>query len=179
MSESTAVSLPVDAVTAIGDHATTTSIKVAETFKRNHRDVMRAIREFDFSSDFHARNFALMSHDVVVGNGATRADPYYQIQKDGFVLLVMGFTGRQALAFKIAYIQAFNALEAQLHQHAPDVVAQIQAELLRSNPLLAKVHRYDRLGLSEREIARLINRSHDTVGRQRARLTRCGLRPAA
>jgi Rha family phage regulatory protein len=179
MSQSTAVTLPTDAVFPIDGQAFTTSLTVASVFNRKHYNVLRDIRDLECSPGFRSLNIEAASREVPGPNNATRAESYFRLTRDGTTFLIFGYTGRLAAQFKEAYITAFNALEAQLHQHAPDVVAQIQAELLRSNPLLAKVHRYDRLGLSEREIARLINRSHDTVGRQRARLTRCGLRPAA
>jgi phage regulator Rha-like protein len=38
----------------------------------------------------------------------------YIIYRDGFMLLVMGYTGKKALAIKLAYIEAFNAMEEEL-----------------------------------------------------------------
>jgi len=51
---------------------------------------------------------------VDTGNGATRESPAYNLTRDGFTLLAMGFTGKKALAFKLAYIDAFNRMEAGL-----------------------------------------------------------------
>ena len=60
------------------------------------------------------RNFALMMREVPGPKGAIRQEPYYEITRDGFSLLVMGFTGKEALAWKLKFIAAFNALEAEV-----------------------------------------------------------------
>lgn len=96
------------------DHKiTTTSTIIAEAFEKRHDDVLRKLQNLDCSEDFHARNFAVMSKMVEVGNGAKRESKYYEITKDGFMFLVMGFTGAKAAAWKEAFINAFNALEAE------------------------------------------------------------------
>lgn len=60
--------------------------------------------------------FAAAAIEASLGNGAVRRDPGYNLSRDGFALLAMGFTGKQALAFKLAYIAAFNAMDAKLRQ---------------------------------------------------------------
>lgn len=82
----------------------TTSLKVAEAFGKNHKDVLRAIQRVECSKDFTERNFAPSYYVDSTG----RKLPMFEITKDGFVFLVMGFTGRQAAKFKEAYIEAFN-----------------------------------------------------------------------
>lgn len=54
--------------------------------------------------------------EVSIGSGAVRRDPIYNLSRDGFALLAMGFTGKQALTFKLAYISAFNEMEGRLRQ---------------------------------------------------------------
>jgi len=39
--------------------------------------------------------------------------------RDGFTLIVMGFTGKEAMAWKLRYIEAFNAMEAELARKFP------------------------------------------------------------
>lgn len=56
-----------------------------------------------------------MMIDVEIGNGAVRKSKAYRLTRDGFTFLAMGFTGERAQAFKWAYIDAFNRMEAQLH----------------------------------------------------------------
>ena len=88
----------------------TDSRTVAATFGKRHDDVLRRIRALDIPADFSARNFA--GAEYTDEQGKPRI--CYHITRDGFVLLVMGFTGKKAMAFKIKYIEAFNAMEHAL-----------------------------------------------------------------
>lgn len=93
--------------------AVTTSLKVAESFGKNHRDVLAAIRDLMSS----AENYAVLKKYFIDGsytasNGKT--NPMYYMNRDGFTLLAVGFTGKRALQFKIQYIQAFNSMETQI-----------------------------------------------------------------
>ncbi len=104
------VELPHDAVTAKEGHPITTSQQVAKVFGKRHRDVLRTIRELDVPSEFNERNFALVTY--LDDHGQTR--PMAEITRDGFTLLAMGFTGKEAIRFKLAYIKAFNKMEETL-----------------------------------------------------------------
>ena len=83
---------------------------VAYHFKRNHRDVLRDIRKLraKCTESFYRRNFA----PVEYADSKGEKRPAYLLTRDGFSLLVMGFTGAEAVRWKIRYIEAFNALEA-------------------------------------------------------------------
>lgn len=94
----------------VDGHPTTTSIDVARYFCKRHGDVIRAIRQLGCSQEFAQRNFASCSRKA--DNG--RAELYYQITRDGFSFLCMGFTGPQADKWKEAYIHAFNEMEKAL-----------------------------------------------------------------
>ena len=104
-------------ITVIDGKVTTTSLVVAEHFEKNHFDVLRAIRDLidEVPHDFTARNFAVS--DYLDSSG--RKLPMYRLGRDGFSLLAMGFTGKKALAWKIAYIEAFNAMEQALAGRSP------------------------------------------------------------
>lgn len=120
----------------IGGQPATTSTEVARYFGRRHRDVLRAIENLiaDLPADDCVRNFA---HTVETRpsplSGAPIESPAYVLTRDGFTLLAMGFTGKRALAFKLAYIDAFNRMEAAIAEatHTPERVnlayAQAQA----------------------------------------------------
>ncbi|UNV89532.1 MULTISPECIES: Rha family transcriptional regulator [unclassified Comamonas] len=100
---------------------TTTSLQVAQFFGKRHRDVMRAIRSLTAEiPEDHARNFARMVHVVEIGSGASREESAYRMTREGFMLLAMGFTGKEALRWKLAYIAAFNRMEAELQKPAQD-----------------------------------------------------------
>ncbi|MCR2507039.1 Rha family transcriptional regulator, partial [Salmonella enterica] len=73
-------------------------------------DVLKMIRGLDCSPEFTARNFAVSDYTDASG----RKLPCYQITRDGFAFLAMGFTGKRAAQFKEAYINAFNQMEKQL-----------------------------------------------------------------
>lgn len=87
-----------------------TSIDIAETFEKEHRRVLQDIREMKCSEEFSAHNFVLISYK----DSMNREKPMYYITRDGFTLLVMGYTGQKAMKFKEAYIKQFNAMEELL-----------------------------------------------------------------
>lgn len=89
--------------------AVTSSRTVAEIFEKYHKDVLEQIREI-LAAENSAARFFTESHFMNRG----KSYPEYLMNRDGFVLLAMGFTGKKALHFKMAYIDAFNAMEAQL-----------------------------------------------------------------
>ena len=88
------------------------SLDVAETFEKNHRDVMESIRniESNISTAEFSALFFLDSYKA--SNG--KLNPMYLMTRDGFSLLVMGYTGEKAMRFKLAYIKQFNAMEKAL-----------------------------------------------------------------
>lgn len=85
----------------------TNSLLVAEKFSKQHKDVMRSIKELLTSAQNCANLFAESAYQDAYG----RNQPMYLMNRDGFTLLVMGFTGEKALQFKIDYINAFNKME--------------------------------------------------------------------
>ncbi|EJP5182702.1 Rha family transcriptional regulator [Salmonella enterica] len=101
-------------VTIENGRAVTTSMAVALYFKKMHKNVIQKIELLDCSPEFNRLNFKPV--DYTDAKGEKR--PAYQITKDGFVFLVMGFTGKKAAAFKEAYIAEFNRMEATLHDRA-------------------------------------------------------------
>lgn len=88
----------------------TTSLDVAETFGKDHRHVMRDVRELGCSDEFRVSNFG---HTVYIDKQG-RKQPMIWMTRDGFTLLAMGYTGELAMRFKEAYIKQFNAMEAAL-----------------------------------------------------------------
>ncbi|EBX8420741.1 Rha family transcriptional regulator [Salmonella enterica] len=97
-------------VTVENGRAVTTSVAVAEYFGKRHDNVIQKIKLLDCSSEFNALNFK----DVTYTDAKGEKRPAYQITKNGFVFLVMGFTGKRAAAFKEAYIAEFDRMENEL-----------------------------------------------------------------
>ena len=100
------------------------SREVAENFGKDHKSVLRSIENMT------AQNCALlpMFHLTEYTSVQNKKLPMYLMNRDGFSLLAMGFTGKAALEWKIKYIAAFNAMEQQLSQKQPDF-AELSPEL--------------------------------------------------
>ncbi|HBP2969423.1 TPA: Rha family transcriptional regulator, partial [Pseudomonas aeruginosa] len=106
-----------------GGKPTTTSLDVAKHFRKRHDNVLRDIKNLECPEDFALLNFEECSR-----TGANnRPEPYVRMTRDGFTLLCMGFTGKEAMHWKIAYINAFNKMEQVLIE---------QPEILSHNHLL-------------------------------------------
>lgn len=124
--------LLIPSVILVDDRPCTTSLAIADCFEKRHCDVMRDIQKLvtEIPEDFHKRNFALMFQKVKIGNGAKRETPFFNVFFDGFILLVMGYTGKKALEMKLAYIAAFNAMREKLEEEkAKKLVAKKQAAI--------------------------------------------------
>lgn len=106
--------VPQDVICIINNEPRTTSLKVAEVFGKLHKHVLAKIESLDCSGDFASANFSAQARMVKIDNGATRETKYYEMTKDGFMFLVMGFTGKKAAQIKEAYINAFNWMAQQL-----------------------------------------------------------------
>lgn len=86
---------------------------VAEVFEKEHRNVTRAIDNLEISNEFRLLNFEQGSY--IDRNGDEQR--CFQMTRDGFSMLVMGFNGSKAARWKEKYIETFNAMEAELlHQ---------------------------------------------------------------
>lgn len=94
--------------------AVTTSMNVAEVFGKQHKHVLRDIKELDCSDEFRKSNFGQLFNIRELPNGGSKKEPYYTMTRDGFTFLVMGYRGKKAAQFKEAYIKAFNRMEKEL-----------------------------------------------------------------
>lgn len=88
------------------------SLDVAETFEKNHRDVMESIRGIEAGISTAEFSALFKQTSYVASNG--KSNPMYIMTRDGFTLLAMGYTGEKAMKFKLAYIKQFNAMEKLL-----------------------------------------------------------------
>jgi Rha family phage regulatory protein len=93
----------------------TDSLIVARVFEKEHFNVMRSIRNLECSSEFRKLNFELT--DYIDKNGDSQ--PKYEMSRDGFMFLAMGFTGARAAQWKESVINAFNMMEAELLKQNP------------------------------------------------------------
>ena len=94
------------------DTARVDSLFVAELFDKQHKHVLRDIAKITepisgLSEEFIKSNFTADSYKDKTG----RKLPCYQMTRDGFTMLVMGYTGAKAMRFKELYIRRFNEME--------------------------------------------------------------------
>ena len=131
----------------------TSSIKVAEVFGKQHKDVLKAVKSLDISEEFRERNFALSKIDYQNGN-IKKQLPMYYITRDGFMFLVMGFTGKMAARWKEAYIKAFNEMEKMLNENVMANVFIAPTEKFGSNALIKTLTTFNKI--KEEYVNRLI-----------------------
>ena len=89
----------------------TNSLQIAEVFEKMHSHILRDIENLT-KDDFKTANF--IKGEYIDKKGEIR--PLYNLTKDGFMLLVMGFTGAKAYKFKVAFINAFNEMQKELER---------------------------------------------------------------
>lgn len=94
------------------ERAAVTSLDVAETFGKEHYHVLEDIRSIQGSISSPEFAGLFLGTDYTASNG--KKNPMYVMNRDGFTLLVMGYTGEKAMQFKLSYIKQFNAMEAAL-----------------------------------------------------------------
>jgi Rha family phage regulatory protein len=91
---------------------TVTSKDIAEKFGKTHFNAIRDIERLDCSDEFRALNFEASSY---ISKQNKRLE-CFDMTRDGFVFLAMGFTGKEAAKWKEAYINAFNEMERILKE---------------------------------------------------------------
>lgn len=115
--------------------AVTSSLQVAETFGKEHKNVIQSIENL-VAEKSAAKFFAAGTYE-----NRGKQYPMYYMTRDGFSLLAMGFTGKKAMSFKLQYIEAFNAMEATLKQvPAKKLDPVLQAELAISRTKTAEAN---------------------------------------
>ena len=156
MSQALLLSEPVPTVSVHDGRPAVTSREVSRYFNKRHDAVLRDIAAITSNcpESFSAHNFVGASYlDEQAKNR-----PMYIIHRDGFMLLVMGYTGKKALALKLAYIEAFNRMEAELAR--------------RNRPALPAAPRFDEAAMLElaAEIREAQQQYYRTFGRLCSRL---------
>lgn len=89
-----------------------TSLDVAETFGKEHKNVLADIR--NIQNDISSAEFSALFYEDTYTALNGKKNPMYLMNRDGFTLLVMGYTGEKAMKFKLAYINQFNQMEELL-----------------------------------------------------------------
>lgn len=93
------------------EEVVTTSLQVAESFNKNHKDVLHKIEELSrFIEDGVILRSPLFKRSTYISD-QNKTLPMYYMNRDGFSLLAMSFTGKEALEWKLKFITAFNFME--------------------------------------------------------------------
>lgn len=116
---------------------TTSSLKVAEVFEIEHKNVLRDIRDLKEdvvknleSSNLSSVDLSMFQEDFYEVSNNNRKYPMFNMNKDGFVLLVMGYTTKRATQFKLQYIAQFNKMEKFIKQQTEPSLPQDYATAL-------------------------------------------------
>ena len=151
-------------IAIVDGQAVTSSLAVANFFSKRHDDVLKKIRTLECSASFTSRNFSVSDYTDCTG----RKLPCYQITRDGFAFLAMGFTGKRAAQFKEAYINAFNQMEKQLSN--PSVLSDVAHNASVLYSYISSIHQvwlqqlYPMLAKAESPLAvSLYDRINDAV----------------
>lgn len=117
-----------------------TSRQVAEDFGKEHKNVVRAIENLT-AQNSAVKNIMIESKFEHRGNEYTE----YLLTRDGFSLLVMGFTGSRALEWKLKYIEAFNNMEQAIKNPYSHLSKEVQA-------IFALDHKQQQLAVEVKEL---------------------------
>lgn len=132
------------------DQVLTSSVLVAETFGKNHRDVLDAVREL-IKGCAEKSASPMFVETTYIHEQNKQEYPMFVMNRDGFTLLAMGFTGSKALGFKLEYIKAFNEMERQIKEsqkplsHLEILVQSAQALLEQSKRIDVVEQRLDEM----------------------------------
>lgn len=99
---------------------------VAGNFEKEHKNVMQTIQNMTAENSALLKMFVLSEYTSV----QNKRLPMYLMNRDGFTLLAMGFTGSKAMEWKLKYIQAFNAMERKLTTPESDEMILSRAVLI-------------------------------------------------
>lgn len=99
------------------------SVDVSQYYSKRHDDVLKAIRHLLDNEEVIGLGYFAESYYI---NSQNKEQPCYLMNRDGFMLLTMGFTGDKALKVKLGFIEAFNKMEAELLKPKQQVPTQPQ-----------------------------------------------------
>lgn len=161
-------------ITIRNEKAVTSSLQVAELFKKRHDHLLRSIE----SLQEDVPNFGDMFTESYVPDFYGRKRKLYYMNRDGFTVLVMGFTGKKAMQFKIRYINAFNQMEKRLKNDYPipttfsdalRLAANQQAMIEQNKPkvLFANAVETSDTSILVGELAKLISQNGVDIGASR------------
>lgn len=139
------------------------SRRVADDFKKEHAKVLRSIERYISESPVLAsQNYFIKSNYKTNGNNKTYKE--YLLTRDGFSLLVMGFNGREALEWKLKYIEAFNAMERKLKEISKPDSYMIDDPIERAKRWIEEREQYNKVAAELKEQNSFVNKISESNG---------------
>lgn len=148
------MNLMIPKLAVVNGKPTCSSLDVACNFDKDHRNVLRDIRGLMAQlPDDRLLNFeqTIESRPNPKGDGELES-PSYRLTQTGFTLLTMGFTGPKALQFKLAYIDAFESMQAGL-LHRPESAANQRLQRFEQLRGLPRLDRYQTRAVNQKAAA--------------------------
>ncbi|NFH47235.1 hypothetical protein FC976_08340 [Clostridium sporogenes] len=143
------------------------SRKVAEDFGKNHRDVLESVDQLIKGVAEKSADLFIQSEYQHEQNKQIYRE--YLLTRDGFSLLVMGFTGAKALQWKLKYIEAFNKMEEMLKRGNPSLTIKEVVQMIKETRSIMKEQ-----GSSPSEIAIVVK---DICEQFNIKLPNCFIKP--
>ena len=133
------------------------SREVANNFGKKHKHVLESIENIKAENSAVTKMFIESSYKAGTGKNYKE----YLLTRDGFSLLVMGFTGAKALEWKLKYIEAFNKMEQYIKEQQPKVPTTYKEALQH---LLVQVEENERLQLENQQQTKVIEKQSEVIG---------------
>ena len=162
-------------VSHIDGRLMTTSLRVAEHFGKQHKNVIRDIEKLIKDcpdSEFSQLNFEPRNYVYYTGKNQERVAVLYEITRNGFAILAMGFTGAKALRWKIDFLTAFDEMDAVLQR----TLKREATVLYRLKPHWQTIQQGKSQGFTHRQVCELTgHRAPATIGGNLKRMRQLGL----
>lgn len=132
---------PAELVEPVHGQPMTTSRRVAQMFGKEHKNVLRSVERLlpDLPDEFSRLNFEPRTYTDDRG----KEQPEYLLTQDGFLMLAMGFTGREAIRWRAEFIKAFNVMARTLQRQQRTLMSaereRVRAEVARSHSAVIAV----------------------------------------
>ena len=133
------------------------SREVANNFEKQHKHVLESIENIKAENSAVTKMFIESSYKAGTGKNYKE----YLLTRDGFSLLVMGFTGAKALQWKLKYIEAFNKMEQYIKEQKPKLPTTYKEALQH---LLVQVEENERLALENKQQTKVIEKQSEVIG---------------
>lgn len=133
------------------------SREVANNFGKKHKHVLESIENIKAENSAVTKMFIESSYKAGTGKNYKE----YLLTRDGFSLLVMGFTGAKALQWKLKYIEAFNKMEQYIKEQKPKLPTTYKEALQH---LLVQVEENERLALENKQQTKVIEKQSEVIG---------------